>query len=98
MRSTKTASRETPFERGAMSTMPEWLTVAEAAHYLQIKPRTLLYWAHNRQLKGYRLSGVRRHTWRFRKEDLDAALTANDASVVIDSVSPSVAVQPGRIQ
>jgi len=34
----------------------------------------LLLWARLGKLKGYMLSGVKRHVWRFRKIDLDATL------------------------
>jgi excisionase family DNA binding protein len=52
----------------------EWLTTNEAAEYLKVKSRTLLLWARQGKLKGYILSGVKRHVWRFRKIDLDATL------------------------
>jgi excisionase family DNA binding protein len=51
-----------------------WLTANEAAGYLKIEPRTLLLWARQGKLKGYTLSGTRRHVWRFRTEDLDGAM------------------------
>jgi excisionase family DNA binding protein len=59
-----------------MSTTPQsdWLTAAEAAAYLKVKPRSLLLWVHQGKIKAYALSGTKRHIWRFRKEDLDAAL------------------------
>jgi len=63
-----------------------WLTAAEAASYLHIKPATLLLWARQGKLKGYTLSGTLRHVWRFQTIDLDAMLA-----------SPSVATN-GRIQ
>jgi excisionase family DNA binding protein len=66
-----------------------WLTAEEAAAYLKVEPRTLLAWARRGQIKGYVLSGVKRHVWRFRPTDLDTALTTFD---VLDSESPSVAV------
>jgi excisionase family DNA binding protein len=52
-----------------------WLTATEAAEYLQVKTRTLLQWANAGKVKGYPLSGTRRHVWRFLREDLDAMLT-----------------------
>lgn len=52
-----------------------WLTAAEAASYLKINTRTLLAWARAKKVRGYVLSGHRRHVWRFRLEDLDAMLT-----------------------
>jgi excisionase family DNA binding protein len=59
-----------------MSTTPQsdWLTAAEAAAYLKVKPRSLLLWVRQGKIKAYALSGTKRHIWRFRKEDLDAAL------------------------
>jgi excisionase family DNA binding protein len=55
----------------------EWLTCAEAAQYLSVKPRSLLLWVRQKKLQGYSLSGTKRRTWRFRKEDLDSALLAS---------------------
>jgi len=63
----------------------QWLTANEAAEYLKIQTRTLLLWARMGRVKGYTLSGLARHTWRFRQEDLDAAIMA----------SPSVAPVKG---
>jgi excisionase family DNA binding protein len=63
-----------------------WLTAAEAAAYLKIKPRTLLLWVRQGKVKAFALSGTHRHVWRFRREDLDAILTP-----------PSVA-EPRRVQ
>lgn len=51
----------------------QWLTAAEAAQYLRIRTRTLMLWARQGKVKGYVLSGTRRHVWRFHREDLDAA-------------------------
>jgi excisionase family DNA binding protein len=61
-----------------MSTTPQsdWFTAAEAAAYLKVKPRSLLLWVRQGKIKAYALSGTKRHIWRFRKEDLDAALSA----------------------
>jgi excisionase family DNA binding protein len=42
--------------------------------YLKVKPRSLLLWVRQGTIKAYALSGTKRHIWRFRKEDLDAAL------------------------
>lgn len=52
----------------------QWLTASEAAEYLKIQTRTLLLWARLGRVKGYILSGVSRHCWRFRQEDLDAIM------------------------
>ncbi len=65
----------------------EWLTVAEAANYLKVKPRTLLLWARQGRVKAFALSGTQRHVWRFRRQDLDAALLE---SSVLPSLTPSV--------
>ena len=48
-----------------------WLTAAEAALYLKVQTRTVLSWVRQGKLKGYALSGSRRHVWRFRVVDLD---------------------------
>jgi excisionase family DNA binding protein len=63
-----------PDESWEKSASDEWLTTTEAAIYLKIKARTLLLWARQGKVKGYMLSGVRRHVWRFRRIDLDATL------------------------
>lgn len=52
----------------------DWLTANEAALYLKVKPRTVLLWARQGNLKGFPLSGAKRHVWRFRRCDLDAML------------------------
>jgi excisionase family DNA binding protein len=54
--------------------MVEWLTAEEAAQHLRIERRTMSEWARQGKVPAYRLSGVRRSTWRFRKSDLDAML------------------------
>ena len=56
------------------NTSSEWLKASEAAQYLKVKTRTLLLWARQRKVKGYKLSGIKRHVWRFRQVDLDASL------------------------
>jgi excisionase family DNA binding protein len=67
-----------PLETTAPPASPrsEWLTAKEAAEYLRVKTRTLLLWTRQGKVKGYPLSGVRRHVWRYRQSDLDAKLTA----------------------
>jgi len=52
-----------------------WLTTAEAAAYLKIKPRTLLIWVHQGKVQAYALSGTKRRVWRFLQTDLDTMLT-----------------------
>jgi len=71
----------------------EWLTAEEAAAYLKVQPRTLLSWARQRKVKGFALSGTKRRVWRFRRADLDAALTATS---VLSSTSPCV-LNEGRM-
>ena len=53
-----------------------WLTAKEAAHYLRIRPATLLLWARHGKIPAHQLSGARRHVWRFLKSELDAMLAA----------------------
>jgi len=65
----------------------EWLTSKEAANYLKVKLRTVLLWVRQGKLQAFALSGTKRHVWRFRKQDLDAALVA---SPVLPSVPLSV--------
>jgi excisionase family DNA binding protein len=63
----------TPNQFGALTTT-EWLTAAEAAHYLKVRVRTLLLWVRQGKVKAFALSGTKRRVWRFRMQDLDAAL------------------------
>jgi excisionase family DNA binding protein len=56
-----------------------WLTALEAAQYLKVERRTLLDWARQGKVKGFQLSGVTRHVWRFRRSDLDAMLVPSSA-------------------
>jgi excisionase family DNA binding protein len=65
----------------------DWLTVAEAATYLKVKPRTLLLWVRQGKMKAFALSGTERRVWRFRQIDLDAALLEFP---VLPSIPPSV--------
>lgn len=57
-----------------MNNEQEWLTAAEAAVYLKVKTRSLLLWVRQGKVQAYALSGTKRRIWRFRREDLDAAL------------------------
>lgn len=57
-------------------TKSEWLTAREAATYLRVEPRTLLFWARQGKVKAHILSGTRRITWRFLTRDLDAMMNA----------------------
>jgi excisionase family DNA binding protein len=65
----------------------EWLTAGEAAQYLKVKVRTLLLWVRQGKVKAFALSGTKRRVWRFRRQDLDAALLE---SPVLSSIPPSV--------
>ncbi|PYP91704.1 MAG: hypothetical protein DMG65_06570 [Candidatus Angelobacter sp. Gp1-AA117] len=65
---------EVPLSEYHNLSVSEWLTTNEAAAYLKVKARTLLQWARQGKIKGYTLSGVKRHVWRFRKVDLDGTL------------------------
>lgn len=65
----------------------DWLTANEAAQYLKVRVRTLLLWVRKGKVKGFALSGIKRRVWRFRRQDLDAALLE---SAVLPSISPSV--------
>ena len=65
----------------------EWLTATEGAAYLKVKVRSLLLWVRQGKIRAYALSGTRRRVWRFRREDLDAALLE---SSVLPSPPPSV--------
>jgi excisionase family DNA binding protein len=57
----------------------DWLTTEEAAAYLKCKHRSLLLLVRQGKIKAYALSGTKRRVWRFRKEDLDAALLGSAA-------------------
>jgi excisionase family DNA binding protein len=57
----------------------EWLTAAEAAAHLKVRPRTLLLWVRQGRVPAHRLSGVRRCVWRFLRSELDAMLTPSSA-------------------
>lgn len=64
-----------------------WLTTQEAAELLSIQPRTLLLWARQGKVKAYALCGNKRHTWRFRPDDLNTLLPQKP---VVSSAQPSV--------
>ena len=88
--------------KGAVETLSGWMTTAEAAAYLKTKPRTLLKWVREGSIKGWPLHGTKRRTWRFRRQDLDAALGCIappiSSSVVDSSTSSVVRVQSGGLQ
>ena len=71
----------------ALNSQSDWLTVAEAAQHLKVKPRTLLLWVRQGKVKAFALSGTERRVWRFRQIDLDAALLE---SPVLLPTAPSV--------
>lgn len=73
-----------------------WLTADEAAQYLKIKARTLLYWVRQGKIKGYVLSGSRRRVWRFRQEDLDGYLLGTPPTM-LDCETQSVLKKERRI-
>jgi len=54
---------------------PRWLTLEQAAKYLQIRPHTLRGWAYQRLVRAYKgpIPGGK-SALRFRQDDLDAAL------------------------
>jgi excisionase family DNA binding protein len=70
-----------------MTNQSEWLTAEEAAGYLKVKTRTLLMWVRKGKVKAFALSGTMRRVWRFRRQDLDAALLE---APVLPSLSPAV--------
>jgi excisionase family DNA binding protein len=72
------ASEETL--QSSASTHPgptEWLTATEAAQHLKVETRTLLLWVRQGKVRGYKLSGTKRHVWRFQRADLDSVLFGN---------------------
>ncbi len=79
-----------PPEGSMSSEQQAWLTAAEAAAYLRVSPRTLLAWARAGDVKGYPLHGTKRCVWRFRREDLDAAMGFTAPDVVASAASSGV--------
>jgi excisionase family DNA binding protein len=71
-----------------------WLTAVEAADYLKVKARSLLRWVREGKIKGYALCDAKRRVWRFRREDLDAALLSHP---VLLSETPTVLSTERRI-
>lgn len=57
-----------------------WMNTAEAAAYIRRPPKYLLYLCRIGRIKGHVLSGSKRKTWAFRKEDLDRSLIENSQS------------------
>lgn len=79
-----------------MSALPqsEWLTSAEAAAYLKVRPRSLLLLVRQGKIRAYALSGTKRRVWRFRKDDLDAALLSKP---VLSCEAPAVPGENRRL-
>lgn len=65
----------------------QWLTATEAADHLKVKKRTLLLWTREGKIPAFALSGTKKRVWRFRREDLDAAILSRS---VVASSSPTV--------
>jgi excisionase family DNA binding protein len=76
----------------------EWLTAKEAALHLKVRPATLLLWARQGKIPAHRLSGIRRCVWRFKREELDAALTDSQAPAMLQSALSSADSADGRQQ
>lgn len=57
----------------------EWLTSSEAAQHLKVKRRTLLQWVREGKVPAHKLSGTKRHVWRFLKHELDGMLGPSSA-------------------
>jgi excisionase family DNA binding protein len=51
-----------------------WLNSREAAAYLGVAARTVVFWARTGRIPAHRLSGAQRITWRFRSDELDGFL------------------------
>jgi excisionase family DNA binding protein len=62
-------------QEAAIRVFSPWLTANEAGHYLKVSSRTVIRWAREGRIKGHRLSGHQRVTWRFLQSDLDAMLS-----------------------
>lgn len=71
-----------------------WLTSAEAAAFLNFKPRTILFWARQGRIKAYALTGTRRRVWRFLRSDLQAMVMHKRP--VVSSAQPSVLAHERR--
>jgi len=71
---TQTERHDAPPIQASATCAKKWLTTAEAAEYLSIKPRTLSFWARQGKVKSYLLSGTLRQTRRFLVSDLDDML------------------------
>ena len=52
----------------------EWMTASEAASYLKTERRSLLRLVREGKVPAYKLSGTKRHVYRFLARDLDTAI------------------------
>lgn len=59
-------------------TLTTWLTLEQAAAYVQCSSATLRREAKSGRLRGYKVGG--RRCWRFKAEDLDAWLQRSEAA------------------
>lgn len=84
--------RRTPQARAPRSNDAEWLSIAEAAHYLGIAPQTLYKW---RWLgEGPRTARAARIV-RYRRADLDAWLSGGaDGSAPVTPLPPAHETRP----
>ena len=57
-----------------MAMAESWMTVKEASAYLKVTSTSLLRWVREGRIQGYKLSGTKRHVYRFLARDLDVAL------------------------
>lgn len=63
-----------------MTTMPELLTVTQAAQYLQVPPATIYDWLTTGRLQGYKIgghAGKPGKLWRIPKTAIQTILTPN---------------------
>lgn len=82
------ASRTSAAELSSDAPHSTWLTAAEAARYLKIKTRTILFWAWCGKIKAYSMTGATPSVWRFAQRDADAILI--HSSLVLSSAQPFV--------
>lgn len=61
-------------QSGSSAFSPDWLTAREAAEYLKVGHRTVCQWAREGKIRGHRLSGCARVTWRLSRRELDDML------------------------
>ncbi len=56
--------------------MGEFLTPAEVAAELKVKPRTIVKWLNEKRLQGIKLGTGRAAEWRIDRDDLDKYLNS----------------------